>query len=98
MDTTSIPHKSPYVSLYDAKTGLSNLVERAARGEQMIIAKNGVTMAKLVPIPFRGEPRKPANAMGVSNINDEDFFAADEEIRQIFEESACLELLLDTHI
>jgi hypothetical protein len=39
-----------------------------------------------VPIPFRGEPRKPANAMGISYIA-EDFDAADEEIIQMFESS-----------
>ena len=86
MDT--IPYVSLFVSLYDAKTQLSSLVDRAAMGEEIIIAKNGVPMAKLVSIPFRGQPRKPANAMGISNPDDdEDFFAADEEIRQMFEES-----------
>jgi prevent-host-death family protein len=86
MDTIPIPYASPYVSLYDAKTQLSSLVERAARGEQIIIAKNGVPMAKLVAIPFRGEPRKPANAMGITYIA-EDFDAADEEIIRMFEGS-----------
>ncbi len=86
MDTHVISEISPFVSLYDAKTKLSSLVERAARGEQIIIAKNGVPMAKLVAIPFRGEPRKPANAMGISYIA-EDFDAADEEIIRMFEGS-----------
>ena len=36
------------VNLYDAKTNLSELVERAAEGEEIIIAKNGKPMAKLV--------------------------------------------------
>jgi prevent-host-death family protein len=84
MDADTIPFLSPYVSLYDAKTKLSSLVERAARGEEIIIAKNGVPMAKLVAIPFRGEPRKPANAMGISYIA-EDFDAADEDIIRMFE-------------
>jgi prevent-host-death family protein len=74
------------VSLYDAKTQLSSLVERAAAGEEIVISKNGVPMAKLVPIPFRGEPRKPANAMGITYIA-EDFDAVDEEIIQMFEGS-----------
>jgi prevent-host-death family protein len=86
MDIDGITDVSPFVSLYDAKTQLSSLVERAARGEQIIIAKNGVPMAKLVAIPFRGEPRKPANAMGITYIA-EDFDAADEEIIRMFEGS-----------
>jgi prevent-host-death family protein len=77
---------SPFVSLYDAKTRLSSLVERAAAGEEIVISKNGVPMAKLVPIPFRGKPRVPANAMGISYIA-EDFDAADEEIIRMFEGS-----------
>jgi prevent-host-death family protein len=39
------------VNIYDAKTHLSALVERAARGEEIVIAKAGEPMAKLVPIP-----------------------------------------------
>jgi hypothetical protein len=39
-----------------------------------------------VAIPFRGEPRKPANAMGITYIA-EDFDAADEEIIRMFEGS-----------
>ncbi len=38
-------------SLYEAKTHLSQLVERAAAGEEIIITKNGVPKAKLVRIP-----------------------------------------------
>ena len=36
------------LNLYDAKTQLSSLVEMAAAGEEIIIAKNGKPMAKLV--------------------------------------------------
>jgi prevent-host-death family protein len=86
MDASLIPHASPFVSLHDAKTQLSSLVERAARGEEIVIANDGIPMAKLVPIPFRGVPRKPANAMGISYIDD-DFDAGDEDIIQMFEDS-----------
>lgn len=40
-----------------AKTHLSRLVERAAVGEEIIIAKAGKPMAKLVP--YEAEPKKP---------------------------------------
>jgi prevent-host-death family protein len=36
------------LNLYDAKTQLSSLVEMAAAGQEIIIAKNGKPMAKLV--------------------------------------------------
>ena len=37
-------------SLYEAKTELSSLVDRASKGEEFVIAKNGVAMARLVPL------------------------------------------------
>jgi prevent-host-death family protein len=39
---------SKQVNLYEAKTKLSELVEEAARGNEIIIAKNGKAMARLV--------------------------------------------------
>ena len=47
------------VNLYAAKTHLSELVERAARGEEVVIAKAGVPKARLVPLGRRATPRKP---------------------------------------
>jgi prevent-host-death family protein len=38
------------INLYEAKTQLSALVERAAAGEEIVIAKNGKPMARLVPL------------------------------------------------
>lgn len=45
------------INLYDAKTNLSQLVERAARGEEIVIAKAGRPLARLVPLSQRTEPR-----------------------------------------
>ena len=45
------------VNLYDAKTNLSKLVERAARGEEIVIAKAGRPLARLVPLARRTTPR-----------------------------------------
>jgi prevent-host-death family protein len=50
------PAMTETVSLYDAKTHLSQLVERAA-GEEIIIAKSGRPLARLVPLNERREPR-----------------------------------------
>jgi prevent-host-death family protein len=38
------------VSLYEAKTSLSALVERAANGEEIVITKSGKPRAALVPL------------------------------------------------
>ena len=75
---------SSIVNIYDAKTQLSALVDRAAAGEEIIIAKNGAPRAKLISIPHAGGPRTPAHAMGVTYIAD-DFDAPDPTIEALFE-------------
>jgi len=47
------------VNLYEAKTNLSSLVERASKGEEIIIAKAGKPMAVLSPITT---PELPAES------------------------------------
>ncbi len=49
------------VNLYEAKTQLSRLVERAAAGEEIVIAKAGRPVARLVKL---AEP-KPARQLGM---------------------------------
>ena len=73
-----------FVSLYDAKTRLSSLVDKVAMGEEFVISKNGVPLAKLVPIAQRGVMRVPAHAMGLGPI-PADFDALDAEIQAMFE-------------
>lgn len=47
------------VNLYVAKTDLSALVDQAAAGEEIIIAKNGKPKAKLVSLDAAPAKRKP---------------------------------------
>lgn len=51
-------------NLYEAKTSLSRLVDRAAAGEEIIIAKAGSPRAKLVPVRSVRRPRKPGGWEG----------------------------------
>ncbi|MEM1087181.1 MAG: type II toxin-antitoxin system prevent-host-death family antitoxin [Pseudomonadota bacterium] len=44
------------VNLYEAKTSLSKLVDEAASGKEIIIAKNGKPLARLSAV---GDVRKP---------------------------------------
>lgn len=50
---------SRVVNLYEAKTHLSRLVEDAAAGEEIVIAKSGRPLARLVPLQPVVEPRLP---------------------------------------
>ena len=59
-------------NLYEAKNQLSSLVDRAAAGEEIVIAKHGQPMAKLVPVPkAKKEPRKPAGALRITYMADD---------------------------
>jgi prevent-host-death family protein len=55
------------LNIYEAKTRLSALVEEAAAGAEIIIAKNGRPRAKLVPIRDAAR-RKPGGAKGKIRI------------------------------
>ncbi|MBW1800700.1 MAG: type II toxin-antitoxin system Phd/YefM family antitoxin [Deltaproteobacteria bacterium] len=57
-------------NLYEAKTHLSQLVDRAAKGEEILIAKAGLPLAKLVPLPKRKAKRKPGGWEGKIYIAD----------------------------
>jgi prevent-host-death family protein len=74
---------SRFVSLYEAKTHLSSLVDRAAAGEEIVIAKNGIPCARLMPIQQRGEARRPANGMRIEYIAT-DFDDPDPRIGAMF--------------
>lgn len=53
------------VNLYQAKTHLSSLVERAAGGEEIVIAKAGRALARLVAMGSkRRAPRRPGGWKG----------------------------------
>jgi prevent-host-death family protein len=63
------------VNLYEAKTHLSSLVERAAKGEEIVIAKAGKPMARLTPMPVEKDGRQPLpfgqNLLGITYIADD---------------------------
>jgi prevent-host-death family protein len=49
---------STTVNIHEAKTHLSRLIERAAQGEEIIIAKSGTPVARLMPVSA-GAIRQP---------------------------------------
>jgi prevent-host-death family protein len=64
------------VNLYEAKTQLSALVDRAAKGEEIVIAKAGKPMAKLVPFADNDDSAKPLrkfgqNLLGITFLSDD---------------------------
>jgi prevent-host-death family protein len=74
------------VNLHEAKTNLSRLVERAAAGEEITIAKAGKPMARLVPLAIR--PRRQAGTLAGKFWVSEDWDSdeVNEEIAREFYE------------
>ena len=56
------------VTIHSAKTTLSQLIERAHRGEEIVIARGDVPVARLVPIIDRPPRRKPGTLRGLVKI------------------------------
>ena len=71
-------------NIHAAKTHFSQLVDAAASGETIIIAKAGVPVAKLVPITA---PKRRGMLTGVT-FNAEASDALDAELADLFEGKA----------
>jgi prevent-host-death family protein len=74
------------VNLYEAKTHLSALVDAAERGDEVIIAKNGVAKARLTAIAKLAHKRRPSKLLNITFIAD-DFDVTDESVIRNFEGS-----------
>jgi prevent-host-death family protein len=56
------------VNIHEAKTHLSRLVEEAAEGTEIVIAKAGRPRARLVEYREQARPRKPGSMKGKLKI------------------------------
>jgi prevent-host-death family protein len=74
------------VNMHQAKASLSRLVERALAGEEVVIARNGEPLVRLVPVVKKREPRIPGRGKGKIWMSP-DFEFTDEEITELFEQS-----------
>jgi len=72
------------VNIHEAKTHLSRLLERVVLGEEIIIAKAGKPVAKLVPV-HQPKTRIFGSARGEFVVPD-DFNESDPEIEKLFHE------------
>lgn len=58
------------VSIHEAKTHLSKLLHHVMAGEEIIIAKSGVPVARIVPIEHSKAKRKAGSAKGKFTFPD----------------------------
>jgi prevent-host-death family protein len=52
------------VNVHEAKTQLSRLLQEVEEGEEIVIARNGEPVARLVPHVDKPKPREPGWAEG----------------------------------
>lgn len=71
------------INVYQAKTHFSELLDRAAAGEEIVIAKAGRPIAMIIPIPSKPPRRVPGRGKGLI-WTAPDFDAPDPEIERLF--------------
>jgi prevent-host-death family protein len=72
------------VNIHEAKTHLSRLLERVAMGEEVIIAKAGKPVAKLVPVVPCARQFKLGSAKGEFVVPDDFNDPLPKEIEDLF--------------
>lgn len=73
------------VNIHAAKTHFSRLVERAAKGEEIIIARAGKPVARLMPLAAPARRRRPGLLKGKIKIADDFDAPLPEEVLREFE-------------
>ena len=61
------------VTIHQAKTHFSKLIQRALAGEEIIVAKGKEPVAKIVPIPEAQKIRRLGGAKGIVKYISRDF-------------------------
>jgi prevent-host-death family protein len=72
-------------NIYQAKAAFSRLVERAAEGEEIVIAKAGQPMALLVPIRATRRRRQPGGWEGQVHIAEDFDAPLPPELQRLFD-------------
>ena len=73
------------VNIHEAKTHLSKLLHQVMAGEEVIIAKSGVAIARIVPIVPKKEKRMPGSAKGKFVVPDDFDAPLPEHVLNLFE-------------
>ena len=59
------------INVYEAKTQLSRLLREVAAGEDIVIAKDGTPLARLIPFQEEGGVRELGFARGSIHLSDD---------------------------
>lgn len=70
--------------MHEAKTNLSQLVERAERGEEIVITRNGKPAVKLAPVPSAASLASVRGAWRGKVLIAEDFDELPDDVAEAF--------------
>lgn len=73
-------------NIHEAKTHFSKLIEKARLGEEVIVAKAGKPVVRLVPVDGPKKPRQPGSARGLFTMSDDFDDPLPEEMLKAFYE------------
>ncbi len=59
------------INVHEAKTHFSKLLERVRQGEEIIVAKAGKPVARLLPLEDQAAQRSPGSARGKFTMSDD---------------------------
>ncbi|MSP81179.1 MAG: type II toxin-antitoxin system Phd/YefM family antitoxin [Rhodospirillales bacterium] len=76
------------VNIHDAKTHLSKLIARVRKGEEIVLAKAGKPVAKIVPFESGPKRRVPGSARGLFALSDDFDAPLPDDILDAFEGKA----------
>ncbi len=73
------------VNVHEAKTHLSRLLSEVGGGQEIVIAKSGKPVARLVPVEKRQKKRRPGTAKGKITLSDSFYEPLPEDMTNSFE-------------
>ncbi len=73
------------VNIHDAKTHFSRILSRVESVEEIIIAKGGTPVARIVPLKHKIDKRSPGTAKGRITLSKDFFEPLPEDILKEFE-------------
>jgi len=80
-------------NMHEAKTQFSKLAKRVGEGEEILIARNGVPIMKLVKFEPAEAPERDFSSLKglISEVSDEEWAAMDKEILSMWKYSESLD-------
>jgi prevent-host-death family protein len=76
------------ISVYQARAELSQLIERALSGEEIVITRRGRPTVRLLPVEQAMPQRKPGALKGLFEVSDSFFEPLPEDILEAFYNSS----------